>query len=415
MAINKFVLENGLRVVHQEDTTSPMVVINTLYDVGSKDEHPDHTGFAHLFEHLMFGGSVNIPSYDEPVQNAGGEDNAWTCNDFTNYYVMIPAANVEVALWLESDRMLSLAFSQKSLDVQRNVVCEEFKQRNLNQPYGDVSHLVRSMTFQKHPYAWPTIGKELSHIENATLEEVKDFFFSHYAPNNAILSVAGNISFEETKRLVEKWYGDIPRRDVKPRQIPAEPRQTEPRRLEVERKVPANMIYKVYHICGRLESDYFVSDIMSDVLSNGKSSRLYQKLVMDRPLFTEVNAYISGDIETGLFYVVGLLAENTTFEEAEAALKEELQLLCDELVPEAELNKWKNKFEATQLMENMTLLKRANNLAYYELLGDANLMYQEVEAYRKVTSADLRRYAKQVFVEENCSTLIYRRVVLPTP
>lgn len=408
MAINKFVLKNGLRVVHQEESASPMVVINTLYDVGAKDEDPDHTGFAHLFEHLMFGGSINIPSYDEPIQNAGGEDNAWTCEDFTNYYVMIPASNVEVALWLESDRMLSLNFSQKSLDVQRNVVCEEFKQRNLNQPYGDVSHLVRSMVFKRHPYAWPTIGKELSHIENATLDEVKQFFFSHYAPNNAILSVVGNISFEETKRLVEKWYGDIPRRDVRLRQLPEEPKQTEPRRMEVERNVPASMIYKVYHVCGRLEKDYFVSDIISDVLSNGKSSRLYQKLVKEHPLFTEVNAYISGDIETGMFYVVGLLAEGTSFEEAEAALEAELKLLCDELVPVSELDKWKNKYEATQVLENMTLLKRANNLAYYELLGDANLMYEEVENYRKVTPQDLQRYAREVFVPENCSTLIYK-------
>lgn len=408
MAINKFVLKNGLRVVHQEESASPMVVINTLYDVGAKDEDPDHTGFAHLFEHLMFGGSINIPSYDEPIQNAGGEDNAWTCEDFTNYYVMIPASNVEVALWLESDRMLSLNFSRKSLDVQRNVVCEEFKQRNLNQPYGDVSHLVRSMVFKRHPYAWPTIGKELSHIENATLDEVKQFFFSHYAPNNAILSVVGNISFEETKRLVEKWYGDIPRRDVRLRQLPEEPKQTEPRRMEVERNVPASMIYKVYHVCGRLEKDYFVSDIISDVLSNGKSSRLYQKLVKEHPLFTEVNAYISGDIETGMFYVVGLLAEGTSFEEAEAALEAELKLLCDELVPVSELDKWKNKYEATQVLENMTLLKRANNLAYYELLGDANLMYEEVENYRKVTPQDLQRYAREVFVPENCSTLIYK-------
>lgn len=409
MSINKFVLDNGLKVVHQMDVTSPMVIINTLYDVGSKDEHPDHTGFAHLFEHLMFGGSVNIPSFDDPIQNAGGEDNAWTCNDFTNYYVMVPACNVEVGFWLESDRMLSLNFNQKSLDVQRNVVCEEFKQRNLNQPYGDVSHLVRSMAFKKHPYSWPTIGKELSHIENATLDEVKSFFFSHYAPNNAILSVVGNISFEETKSLVEKWYGDIPRRDISIRNIPAEPVQTEARRLEVERNVPANMIYKVFHICGRLESDYYTSDMISDVLSNGNSSRLYRKLVKENTLFTEANAYISGDIETGLFYVVGLLADGVSFEQAEQALDAELKLLCDELVPDAELEKLKNKYESAQLMDNMTLLKRANNLAYYELLGDADLMYRDVDNYRRVTSTEIRDYARKVFVPENSSTLIYRK------
>lgn len=408
MRINKFVLENGLRVVHQLDESSPMVIINTLYDVGAKDEHPDHTGFAHLFEHLMFGGSVNIPSYDEPIQNAGGEDNAWTCNDFTNYYVMLPACNAEVGFWLESDRMLGLNFSQKSLDVQRNVVCEEFKQRNLNQPYGDVSHLVRGMVFKKHPYAWPTIGKELSHIENATLDEVKSFFFSHYAPNNAILSVVGNLSFEETKRLVEKWYGDIPRRDVSSRSIPDEPKQTEPRRLEVERDVPADMIYKVYHICGRRDANYHVSDMISDVLSNGNSSRLYRKLVKENPLFTEINAYISGDIETGMFYVVGLLSENTTFEMAERAIDDELGVLRNELVPEEELEKLRNKYEADQLLDNITLLKRANNLAYYELLGDANLMYDDVDDYRKVTAEQIREYAREVFVPENCSTLIYK-------
>lgn len=409
MSINKFVLDNGLKVVHQMDATTPMVIINTLYDVGSKDEHPDHTGFAHLFEHLMFGGSVNIPSFDDPIQNAGGEDNAWTCNDFTNYYVMVPACNVEVGFWLESDRMLSLNFNQKSLDVQRNVVCEEFKQRNLNQPYGDVSHLVRSMAFKQHPYSWPTIGKELPHIENATLEEVKSFFFSHYAPNNAILSVVGNISFDDTKRLVEKWYGDIPRRDISVRNIPAEPAQTEPRRLEVERNVPASMIYKVFHICGRLEPDYYTSDMISDVLSNGNSSRLYRKLVKEKALFTEANAYISGDIETGLFYVVGLLADGVTFEQAEQALDAELKLLCDELVPNTELEKLKNKYESAQLMENMTLLKRANNLAYYELLGDADEMFRDVDNYRKVTSEQIRDYARKVFVPGNSSTLIYRK------
>ncbi len=408
MSINKFVLDNGLRVVHLMDTTSPMVVINTLYDVGSKDEHPDHTGFAHLFEHLMFGGSVHIPSYDDPVQRACGENNAWTCNDFTNYYLMLPDCNAEVGFWLESDRMLSLDFSQKSLDVQRNVVCEEFKQRNLNQPYGDLSHLVRGMAFKQHPYAWPTIGKELSHIENATLEEVRSFFFSHYAPNNAILSVVGNISFEETKRLVEKWYGDIPRRDVRVRAIPPEPKQTEPRRLEVERNVPANMLYKVFHVCGRREADYYTTDLISDVLSNGNSSRLYRKYVKENPLFTELSAYISGDIETGLFYMAGLLSENTTFEQAEQAFDEELRLLRDELVPEQELEKLKNKYESSYLMDNMTLLKRANNLAYYELLGDANLLYEDVMNYRKVSPEDVRRYAREVFVPENCSTLIYR-------
>jgi len=265
------------------------------------------------------------------------------------------------------------------------------------------------MAFHHHPYAWPTIGKELSHIENATLKEVRSFFFSYYAPNNAILSVVGDISLEETKRLVEKWYGDIPRRDVRTRAIPPEPKQTEPRRMEVERNVPADLICRVYHVCGRLEPDYYTSDVISDVLSNGTSSRLYRKYVKENSLFTELNAYITGDIETGLFYLTGLLSDGVTFEQAEQAFDAEVKRLCDELVPDDELEKVKNKYEAAQLQDNMTLLKRANNLAYYELLGDANLMHEDVRRYRAVTAADVWRYAREVFVPENSSTLIYRK------
>lgn len=405
---NRFVLDNGLRVIHLEDKSTPMVVVNTLYDVGARDESPEHTGMAHLFEHLMFGGSANIPSFDDPIQQAGGENNAWTVSDYTNYYDVLPSQNAEIAFWLESDRMLALEFSQHSLDVQKQVVCEEFKQRNLNQPYGDVSHLMRSLVFKQHPYRWPTIGVELSHIESVDLDFEKQFFYSHYAPNNAILSVVGNISLAETKRLVEKWYGDIPRREIAVRDIPHEPDQTEPRFLEVERDVPADAIYKAFRSPRRLEEGYYVSDLISDILSNGRSSRLYQRMVCEKKLFLSVDACILGDIEEGLFMVNGKLANGVSFEEAEAALNAEIQVICDELLDEHELEKVKNKYESNRLFSDMSLLNKANNLAYYELLGNVDLINTELSHYQKVTAEDVRSLARRMFRPENCSTIYYK-------
>lgn len=405
---NRFVLGNGLRVIHLEDKNTPMVVVNTLYDVGARDESPDRTGMAHLFEHLMFGGSANVPSFDDPIQQAGGEDNAWTTNDYTNYYEVLPSQNAEIAFWLESDRMLALEFSQRSLDVQKQVVCEEFKQRNLNQPYGDVSHLMRSLVFKQHPYSWPTIGLELSHIESVDLEFEKQFFYSHYAPNNAILSVVGNISLAETKRLVEKWYADIPRREVVKRDIPREPEQTEPRFMEVERNVPADAIYKAFRSPRRMDEDYYVSDLMSDILANGRSSRLFQRMVCERKLFLSVDACILGDIEEGLFYVNGKLADGVSFEEADKALNDELQALCNELLDEHELEKVKNKYESNRLFGDISLLNKANSLCYYELLGDVELINTELSYYQKVTAEDVRSLARKLFRPENCSTIYYR-------
>lgn len=397
-----------MRVIHLEDKSTPMVVVNTLYDVGARDESPEHTGMAHLFEHLMFGGSANIPSFDDPIQQAGGENNAWTVSDYTNYYDVLPSQNAEIAFWLESDRMLALEFSQHSLDVQKQVVCEEFKQRNLNQPYGDVSHLMRSLVFKQHPYRWPTIGVELSHIESVDLDFEKQFFYSHYAPNNAILSVVGNISLAETKRLVEKWYGDIPRREIAVRDIPHEPDQTEPRFLEVERDVPADAIYKAFRSPRRLEEGYYVSDLISDILSNGRSSRLYQRMVCEKKLFLSVDACILGDIEEGLFMVNGKLANGVSFEEAEAALNAEIQVICDELLDEHELEKVKNKYESNRLFSDMSLLNKANNLAYYELLGNVDLINTELSHYQKVTAEDVRSLARRMFRPENCSTIYYK-------
>ena len=408
LQINRHILSNGLRLVHSQDASTQMVALNVLYNVGARDENPEHTGFAHLFEHLMFGGSVNIPDYDAPLQLAGGENNAWTNNDITNYYLTVPRQNVETGFWLESDRMLSLDFSERSLEVQRGVVMEEFKQRCLNQPYGDVGHLLRPLAYRVHPYQWPTIGKELSHIANATLEEVKDFFFRFYAPNNAVLAVTGNISFEEAVSLTEKWFGPIPRREVPLRQLPKEPVQTGERRQVVERNVPLDSLFMAHHMCDRLDADYYAFDILSDILSNGRSSRLNQHLVQEKQLFSSIDAYISGTIDAGLFHISGKPAAGVSLEEAEAAVREELNELQTALVQEHELEKVKNKFESTQIFGNINYLNVATNLAWFELNGQAEDMEKEVERYRAVTADRLKAVAQTAFREENGVVLYYK-------
>lgn len=406
--INRYTLANGLRVVHHEDNTTQMVALNLLYDVGARDEAPEHTGFAHLFEHLMFGGSVNVPDYDVPVQNAGGENNAWTNNDITNYYITLPRQNAETGFWLESDRMLSLDFNPRSLEVQRQVVIEEFKQRNLNQPYGDASHLLRDLAYKVHPYRWPTIGKEIDHIAQATMEDVKDFFFRFYAPDNAILAVTGHITFEDTVAMAEKWFGPIPRRNVRPRSLPKEPRQTEERRLTVERNVPVDALYMAFHICDRNHPDYYAFDMISDLLCNGRSSRFIQHLVQEKQLFNNIDAYISGSIDDGLFHITGKPAPGVTLEEAEAAVWQELRLLADTNVEEEELEKVKNRYESEQIFNNLNYLNVATNLAYFELTGKAEDINSEVDRYRAVTAGQIKKATQQTFVHENCSILYYK-------
>lgn len=408
MKINRHILDNGLRLVHSRDESTQMVALNLLYKVGARDEHPEHTGFAHLFEHLMFGGSVNIPDYDMPLQLAGGENNAWTNNDITNYYLTIPRQNVEIAFWLESDRMLSLEFSERSLEVQRGVVMEEFKQRCLNQPYGDVGHLLRPLAYRKHPYRWPTIGKDLSHIANATLDEVKEFFFRFYAPNNAILAVTGNISFEEAVALTEKWFGPIPRREVPERNLPEEPEQTEERRLTVERDVPLDSLFMAYHMCNHFHPDYYAFDTLSDLLSNGRSSRLNRHLVQEKQLFSSIDAYISGSLDAGLFHICGKPSVGVSLERAEEAVREELERLQCEAVGERELEKVKNKFESTQIFGNINYLNVATNLAWFELLGRAEDLEREADRYRSVTVEQLQRTAQSVFRKENGIILYYK-------
>jgi len=304
----RFELDNGLKVIVHQDKSTPIVAFNLLYDVGARDEDSSRTGFAHLFEHLMFGGSVNISDYDEVVEKAGGQNNAFTSNDITNYYITLPKDNLEQAFRLESDRMLSLAFTPKSLEVQRQVVIEEFKQNYLNQPYGDIHLLLRPLAYKEHPYRWPTIGKEVSHIEEATMEEVKAFFYKHYAPNNAILVVAGDVEIDEIKALSEKWFAPIERREVAVRNLPKEPRQEEARTLTVERDVPVDVIYKAFHMCARTDQDFFATDLISDILSRGNSSRLYNSLVKEQKLFSDIDAFIGGELDESLFYFAGKLA-----------------------------------------------------------------------------------------------------------
>ncbi len=404
---NRFTLDNGLRAIVHEDDTTPMVVLNILYDVGARDEDPDQTGFAHLFEHLMFGGSVNIPDYDQPLQRVGGENNAFTSNDLTNYYITLPSANIETAFWLESDRMLSLAFSKKSLEVQRNVVIEEFKQRYLNQPYGDVWLKLRPMVYKKHPYQWATIGKEIKHIEDAKIEDVKAFFKKHYNPQNAIMVVGGDVKTADAKLLAEKWFGPIPPGEKYHRNLPQEPDQHEERRATVTAKVPLNDVYIAFLMGDRLDADYYVAELMSDILSRGNSSRLYRNLVKEKQLFSEVHAHMSGSLDKGIFVFEGKPLENVSIETAEAAIWEELERLKTEEIPADELTKVQNKTESTMIFSEMALLDKAMNLAQFELLGDAGLLNHETEKYLAVTPKQVKALANKLFRRDNSSTLIY--------
>ena len=404
---NRFVLNNGLRVLVHEDAATPMAVVNILYDVGARDEDPEKTGFAHLFEHLMFGGSIHIPDYDEPLQRAGGENNAYTTNDITNYYCQLPAENIETAFWLESDRMLSLAFDKKSLDVQRKVVSEEFKEHYINKPYGDAWHKLRELSYTKHPYKWMTIGKNLEHIEEAKLEDVQHFFFKHYRPINAILVVAGNVKTDDVKKLAEKWFGSIESGEKYMRNIPQEPAQTEARNLIVKADVPLDAFYKTWHMPGRLDAGYHAVDLITEILGGGASSRLFQSLVKEKRLFSNIECYHFGSLDAGLLTVEGKLVKGVSMQDAEKAIEEELSKVKEIKVSEEELQKVKNKTESMIAFEDIAVMSRANSLAFYELLGNADLINQELSKYNEVTVDDIREYCKRVFNEKNSSVLYY--------
>ncbi len=403
----KFILSNGLKVLVHEDKSTPMAVVNVLYDVGARDENPNKTGFAHLFEHLMFGGSINIPSYDEPLQVAGGDNNAFTTNDLTNYYCQLPVENIETAFWLESDRMLSLAFGKKSLDTQRKVVCEEFKEHYINKPYGDVWHKMMELAYTTHPYRWMTIGKELSHIENATLEDVKAFFFKHYTPSNAILVVAGNVTVDKVKELAEKWFATIPAGEKYIRNLPQEPKQTTPQTLEVKANVPLDALYKCWHIYSRTDSRYYTVDLITEILGGGSSSRLFQSLVKEKKLFSNIDCSHFGSTDAGLLTIAGKLVKGVSIKDAEAAVNEEIKKLQTFGITDKELEKVKNKTESMMAFEDMSVMNRATSIAMYEQLGDADLINKELEMYQAVSADEILQQTKIIFEENNCNTLHY--------
>ncbi|MEO6282629.1 MAG: pitrilysin family protein [Dyadobacter sp.] len=404
----QFTLDNGLKVFVHEDFSTPMAAVNILYNVGSRDEDEERTGFAHLFEHLMFGGSKNIPSYDIPVQNVGGENNAFTSPDITNYYITLPAENVETAFWLESDRMLSLSFDPNVLEVQRKVVIEEFKQRYLNQPYGDIWLKLRPLAYQKHPYRWATIGKDIEHIERATMTDVQDFFFRFYRPNNALMVVAGAVTLEQIQELADKWFGSIPAGPAYVRNIPKEPVQSEIRHLETSAAVPLNSLVKVFHMPGRYEDGFYASDLLGDILGRGKSSRLYQKLLKDKSLFNSISASVTSSLDPGLLVVKGNLNPGVKLEDADDAIKEVLQEITENGATDEEVTKVKNQSEASLAFSEVELLNRAMNLAFAANAGNVDWANSDAEIIRGLTSADIHKAARAILRPENASTLYYR-------
>lgn len=403
----KYTLDNGLRVLLHSDKSSPLVAVNVLYDVGARDEDPERTGFAHLFEHLMFGGSLNVPDFDIPIQFAGGDNNAFTNSDITNFYNTLPKENIETALWLESDRMLQLAFSQEILDVQKKVVVEEFKETCMNVPYGDMWHQLCKLCYKDHPYQWPTIGKDFSHIEKAQLSEVEDFFNKHYHPGNAILCISGNYEETTIRASIQNWFGPIPPKSTPTRKLKQEAKQTSQRNKIIHANVPGQNFIVAYHMVDRLHPDYLTFDLISDLLSTGKSSRLYQRLVKKGDLYSSLSAYISGTADPGLFILDGKVSDGEDYNKAIQTAKNELYRMKNELVTDYELSKIKNKIISLLEFSEISILNKAINLSQYELLGDAELINKQGSLYEAITAEDIHRVANEYFTEENCNSLIY--------
>ena len=399
-------LANGLTVIANRDGASRMAAVNILYKVGARNEDPRRTGFAHLFEHLMFRGTREVPDFDTPVQMACGENNAFTNNDYTDFYITLPVANIETALWLESDRMTGLDLSAEACEVEKRVVIEEFRQRYLNQPYGDMNMLLRALAYERHPYRWATIGLAPDHIEAATLDEVRDFYRRFYHPSNAILSVSADIDPDEVFALAEKWFASIADSGCAATPIPPEPEQRAARRRVVERDVPATAITVAYHMGDRLSRDFHAGDMTSDLLAGGDSARLYEHLVKGEKLFSGVNAYITGDVDCGLFVFTGQLLPSTTEERAEVALRREAEELMRGAISDYEMEKVKNKFEANTLFGELNVMNKAMNLGYYAMLGDTALVNREVEIYRSLTADDVADFSRRTFRAENSSTII---------
>jgi predicted Zn-dependent peptidase len=405
---SRYLLDNGLRILIQEDRSTPLVAINLLYNVGSRDEDPESTGLAHLFEHLMFGGTAKIPEFDKHLQLAGGENNAFTNPDITDYYITLPSQNIETGLWLESDRMNNLDLSKKNLETQKKVVIEEFYQRYLNQPYGDAMLLLRPLAYKVHPYRWPTIGMNISHIQDTGVKKIRDFFYTHYAPNNAILTMTGNITHEQGLSLAEKWFGMIEERKVAPRKLPQEPDQKEPRILSTDKDVPASALYKAWHMGSRNSSEFYIMDLITDLLAGGESGRLHTQLVRRKKIFSDINAYISSDIDPGLVILHGKLMKGVDIQYAEESVMDVINGLKNKYAASTELEKVKNKFESAAILSNTSILNKAMNLAYHELLGDAEMINKEVDLFRKIDRKMVIDNTNRYFNDSNCSTLYYK-------
>lgn len=403
----RFIADNGLIVLVHEDRSTPLVAVNLLYNVGSKDEDPDHTGLAHLFEHLMFSGTKRIPNFDIPIQLAGGENNAFTNTDITNYYITVPKENIETALWLESDRMEEINLSKRNIDVQKSVVTEEYKERYLNQPYGDVGLLMRKMAYTTHHYKWPTIGADISHVQNVDYKTITDFYYSHYAPNNAILCISGNITADKSINLVNKWFGHISQRQVASRNLPMEPKQTEHRELTVEKDVPTTLLQKAWHGSKRGDIDFHILDMITDLMAGGSSGYLQKTLVRDKKLFSDANIYVSSEIEPGLINFSGRLLPGVDIKVAEEALNEVITHISTEPPSDYDIEKVKNRYEANTILNNTNILNKALNLSIYELLGDPSLINNETKLYRSISKDQVVNTINKYFIEENCNTLYY--------
>lgn len=409
IAYDKFTLDNGLRVIVHEDQSTPLVAVNILYDVGSRDESPDMTGFAHLFEHLMFSGSKNVKDFDDVIQRAGGDCNAFTNNDITNFYTILPTQNIETALYLESDRMMALNINQHSLDVQKKVVVEEFKENCVNTPYGDAWHLISNLAYKKHSYNWPTIGKAIEHIEFAKLEDVQNFFKKHYAPSNAILVLSGNISVSKAKKLTQKWFSDIPSGLPYERNLSVEPKQEKIQKIVTKSNVPMDAVYISFHVAERSHKDYYATDLLSDVICNGKSSRFYRKFIKEKKMFSYIDAYITGSTDPGLLVIEGKLSEGVNTEDAIAEIWKELEKIKAKPIADKELQKYKNKVESSLLFSESSILNKAFNLAYFESIGEIDLINSEVDIYANITSEEVHRMANEVLISENANILIYEK------
>lgn len=417
ISYSTFTLSNGLRAVHNYDPSTAMVAVNILYNVGSRDETPELTGLAHLFEHLMFGGSVNIPDFDAELERAGGTSNAWTNNDFTNFYDVAPAANFETLLWLESDRMLSLSFSPRSLEVQKSVVIEEFKQTHLNRPFGDVAHRLRSLLYTCHPYRYPTIGKEIGHIERVTPDDIKHFFYSHYVPNNAVIAISGNVTPERAREGLERWFGPIPSRDIAPRLYQPEPPVESPRTLTVTGRVPHPLVVVAYPMAGYGEPGYIEADLLTDILASGRSSRFYRHLLMSDPLFAEADASIAGSEEPGFIMLKGSLTDASpeAVSHAVDSLDGYARALASPVgesngdfggpLTDRELERAFNRFDSNHRFSMLSYLSRAQELAMAEMHGED--INARVATYRAVTKERIVSTADTILNPSRSCTLVY--------